>query len=135
MGWDIKPSGVRGVLIKTRTAAEGFEKAGNALKTALPDAAQHAGTISMGGGGGDGGGGGGEGGGEGAGTGPIGGALAGLMASHDQRLAFIGARTGASVKGAMDATTAYVDGNLEQAATAQHNALQAPQVDLGAGQK
>ncbi|MFE9842597.1 DUF6507 family protein [Streptomyces goshikiensis] len=127
MGWDIKPSGVRGVLIKTETAAEGFEKAGNALKTALPDAAQHAGTISMGGGGG------GEG--EGAGTGPIGGALAGLMASHDQRLAFIGARTGASIKGAMDATTAYVDGNLEQAATSQRNALQAPQVDLGAGQK
>ncbi|MFD3550498.1 DUF6507 family protein [Streptomyces goshikiensis] len=127
MGWDIKPSGVRGVLIKTSTAAEGFEKAGNVLKTALPDAATHAGTVSMGGGGG---------GGEGGGTGPIGGALAELMTSHDQRLAFIGARTGASIKGAMDATTAYVNGNLEQAATAQQEALKEPKIDLpGAGQK
>ncbi|MFG2714992.1 DUF6507 family protein [Streptomyces goshikiensis] len=125
MGWDIKSSGVRGVLIKTSTAAEGFEKAGKTLQTTLPDAATHAGTLSFGGGGG-----------EGAGAGPVAGALAGLMTSHEQRLAFIGARTGASIKGAMDATTAYVNGNLEQAATAQREALKEPKIDLpGAGQK
>lgn len=116
MDWDIKPSGVRGVLSKTGTAAEGFQKASKALETTLPNAAKHAGTISFGGGG------------EGSGMGPIAAALAELMASHNVRLTFIGARTGASIKGAMDATTAYVNGNLEQAANAQREALKAPQI-------
>ncbi|MFJ8214665.1 DUF6507 family protein [Streptomyces sp. NPDC096033] len=115
MDWDIKPSGVQGVLDKTVTAAEGFQKASKALETTLPNAAKHAGTLSFSGG-------------EGAGMGPIAAALAALIASHNVRLTFIGARTNASIKGAMEATTAYVNGNLEQAANAQREALKMPQV-------
>ncbi|WP_435848869.1 DUF6507 family protein [Streptomyces lavendulae] len=88
MDWDIKPSGVRGILLKTGSAAEGFQKASKALETTLPNAAKHAGTLSFGGG-------------EGTGMGPIAAALAELMASHNVRLTFIGARTNASIKGAI----------------------------------
>ncbi|MET9603981.1 DUF6507 family protein [Streptomyces sp. NPDC006512] len=126
MDWDIKPSGVQGVVNKTVTAAGGFEKAGKSLQTALPDAAKHAGTITEGG----------STAGEGGGMGPIAAALGGLMDAHDQRLAFIGARTTASVNGAIAATTAYVQGNLDQAANAQAEALKEPKIDLpGAGKK
>ncbi|MFJ9342409.1 DUF6507 family protein [Streptomyces sp. NPDC101733] len=126
MDWDIKPSGVQGVVNKTITASEGFQKAGTSLQKELPEAAKHAGTITPGGGTG----------GEGGGMGPIAGALGELMASHEHRLAFIGARTSASINGAVKATSEYIKGNLEQAANAQAEALKEPKVDLpGAGQK
>ncbi|GLX20588.1 MULTISPECIES: DUF6507 family protein [Streptomyces] len=126
MDWDIKPSGVQGVVNKTITAAEGFQKAGKSLQTELPEAAKHAGTITPGGGSA----------GEGGGMGPIAGALGGLMQSHDYRLAYIGKRTEASINGAINATTAYVQGNIEQAQNAQNEALKEPKIDLpGAGQK
>ncbi|MCX5377628.1 DUF6507 family protein [Streptomyces sp. NBC_00091] len=126
MDWDIKPSGVQGVVNKTITAAEGFQKAGKTLQEQLPQAAQHAGTVTPGGGTG----------GEGGGMGPIAGALGELMKSHEYRLGYIGARTEASLNGAIKATTAYVQGNIEQAQNAQNEALKEPKVDLpGAGEK
>ncbi|MGW2669730.1 DUF6507 family protein [Streptomyces sp. NPDC001272] len=125
MDWDIKPSGVQGVVNKTITAAEGFQKAGTSLQKELPEAAKHAGTVTPGGGTG----------GEGGGMGPIAGALGELMASHQQRLAFISARTEASLNGAIKATTAYVHGNIEQAQNAQNEALKEPKVDLPGAEK
>lgn len=126
MDWDIKPSGVQGVVNKTITAAEGFQKAGKSLQTELPEAAKHAGTITPGGGSSS----------EGGGMGPIAGALGELMKAHEYRLAFIGARTEASLNGAVNATTAYVQGNIEQAQNAQNQALKEPKVELpGTGQK
>ncbi|MFH7596003.1 DUF6507 family protein [Streptomyces racemochromogenes] len=125
MDWDIKPSGVQGVVNKTITAAEGFQKAGTSLQKELPEAAKHAGTVTPGGGTG----------GEGGGMGPIAGALGELMASHQQRLGFISARTEASLNGAIKATTAYVHGNIEQAENAQREALKEPKVDLPGAEK
>ncbi|MFF4578317.1 DUF6507 family protein [Streptomyces sp. NPDC001389] len=125
MDWDIKPSGVQGVVNKTITAAEGFQKAGTSLQKELPEAAKHAGTVTPGGGTG----------GEGGGMGPIAGALGELMASHQQRLGFISARTEASLNGAVKATTAYVQGNIEQAENAQREALKEPKVDLPGAEK
>lgn len=124
MDWDIKPSGVQGVVNKTITAAEGFQKAGTSLQKELPEAAKHAGTVSPGGGAG-----------ESGGMGPIAGALGELMASHQQRLGFISARTEASLNGAIKATTAYVHGNIEQAENAQREALKEPKVDLPGAEK
>ncbi|MFE2246679.1 DUF6507 family protein [Streptomyces lavendulae] len=125
MDWDINPSGVQGVVNKTITASEGFQKAGKSLQTELPEAAKHAGTVTPGGGTG----------GEGGGMGPIAGALGELMNSHEYRLAYIGARTEASLNGAIKATTAYVQGNIEQAQNAQNEALKEPKVDLPGAEK
>lgn len=124
MDWDIKPSGVQGVVNKTITAAEGFQKAGASLETALPAAQKNAGTVTEGG----------FRGGEGGGMGPIAGALGELMTFHQNRLARISARTEASLNGAVNATMAYLQGNIEQAENAQREALKEPQIDLpGAG--
>ncbi|MFB0633324.1 DUF6507 family protein [Streptomyces sp. NPDC059104] len=126
MDWDIKPSGVQGVVNKTITAAGGFQTAGKSLQTELPEAAKHAGTVTEGG----------STAGEGGGMGPIAGALGELMASHATRIAYISARTEASLNGAIKATTAYVHGNIEQAQNAQNEALKEPKIDLpGAEQK
>jgi hypothetical protein len=47
--WDISPSGVKGVLTNTATAAEGLSNTGKALEKTVPSAAKSAGTIEKGG--------------------------------------------------------------------------------------
>ncbi|MGX2995047.1 DUF6507 family protein [Streptomyces sp. JNUCC 64] len=115
-GWDISPLGVKGVLEKTGTAAEGLAKVGTTLQTAVPAAATAAGGLSAGG--------------EGEGQGLVAVALSQFVTAHTERLQKIGARASASLNGAADATNAYVTGDLEQAANAQREALKEPVVDL-----
>lgn len=133
MGWDIKPSGVQGVLNNVVDAADGLTKAVTDLPSVLMSTATSAGTIAPG-----------EYDGYGhAVTGPGGPngpltsvrgivavALNDFVTANEQRLAYIATRTANSVKGAQDATNAYVRGDLEMAADAQKQALKEPVIDL-----
>ncbi|MCX5385668.1 DUF6507 family protein [Streptomyces sp. NBC_00083] len=114
--WDIKPSGVSGVLQKTGTAAEAMSKAGTAMQESLKSAATSAGTIS------------GPTCGE-APMGPVGGALGEFMQHKAQELGYIAVRTQHSLQGAYDATTEYVKGDLDMAANKQSQAVKEPVVN------
>uniref|UniRef100_A0AAU2V3S1 DUF6507 family protein n=1 Tax=Streptomyces sp. NBC_00003 TaxID=2903608 RepID=A0AAU2V3S1_9ACTN len=114
--WDIKPSGVSGVLKKTATAAEAMSKAGTAMQESLKSAATSAGTIS------------GPYCGE-APIGPVGGALGEFMQHKAQELGYIAVRTEHSLNGAYDATTEYAKGDLDMAANKQKQAVKEPVVN------
>ncbi|MEU4208769.1 DUF6507 family protein [Streptomyces sp. NPDC026206] len=121
--WDIRPSEVSGVLSKAATAAEGLSKAGQGVQKTLPSAAGAAGTIS------------------GmycgpAPSGPVGAALAEFANKWGADLQYVAKRTAASLNGAAEATRKYVEGDLELAANAQHEALAEPKIDMpGEGKK
>lgn len=141
--WDITPSGVQHVLQTTGKTAEGLGGRLKSMGTHLSDAAHHAGTLQMSGGagegqsGGHGGGddpGGGSGKGGSSGMGLVGAALGQFSQKKEHDLAFLMARSGKSIKGAADATAEYAQGDTEMAADAQHNATQAPDINLGKGQ-
>ncbi|MEE1804825.1 DUF6507 family protein, partial [Streptomyces sp. BE133] len=91
----------------------------------LTSAASSAGTISAEGG--DGGGGGKDG--EKAAGGLVALALSQFAEHTTSDLKFIAARAGKSLQGAVDATTAYLNGDLEMAAEAQRKALGAVDLD------
>jgi Family of unknown function (DUF6507) len=122
-GWDLKPQGVQGVLKTTGEAASDLEKHATAFGTHLTSAASSAGTISADGGGG----------------GKQQGGLVALALSQyaehaTKDLQFIAARAGKSLQGAVDATTAYLNGDEHMAAEAQRKALADPRIDMpGAG--
>ncbi|MFG2193075.1 DUF6507 family protein [Streptomyces sp. NPDC048639] len=118
-------------MLKTTGEVAGhFEGQLKAYSTHLESAATHAGTIS---GEGEGGGGGGENGGKGL----VALALAEFAKATTGDLKFIAARAGKSLAGAVEATTAYLDGDMEMAAEAQRKALAEPKIDMpkGGGQK
>ncbi|MFF0034206.1 DUF6507 family protein [Streptomyces avermitilis] len=85
----------------------------------LTSAATNAGTISAEGGGG----------GEKAAGGLVALALSQYAEHAAIDLKFIAARAGKSLQGAVDATTAYLNGDQEMAAEAQRKALSAPDLD------
>ncbi len=85
----------------------------------LQSAATSAGTISAEGGGG----------GEQAG-GLVALALSQYAEKAAKELQFVVARAGKSLTGAVEATTAYLNGDLEMAAEAQRKALLAPKLDM-----
>ncbi|KOU72007.1 hypothetical protein ADK57_10485, partial [Streptomyces sp. MMG1533] len=93
----------------------------------LTSAATSAGTISAeGGGGGEGG--------EKAAGGLVALALSQYAERASKDLQYVAARAGKSLQGAVDATTAYLNGDQEMAAEAQRNALSEPKLDMpGAG--
>ncbi|MBH5336309.1 hypothetical protein IHE55_16610 [Streptomyces pactum] len=116
--WDIDPPGVRGVVLKTGEVARAIEGHGKTLSALVESAAASAGTIMadsvpaqdrQGG------------------MGPVAGALAAYFQARGSQLAFLAARAGQSLQGAVEATTAYVNGDLEMAADAQRKALTAPE--------
>jgi hypothetical protein len=130
-GWDLHPQGIQTVLRTTGEIASKIETHVKSYGDHLQSAAESAGTISAdaptggsSGGGGQGGGGGGK-------------AVAGLVAlalsqfaDHTETdLKFIAARAGKSLTGARDATLAYLHGDLQMAADAQHRAEQVPDLD------
>ncbi|GAP51795.1 DUF6507 family protein [Streptomyces azureus] len=126
-GWDLKPQGISHVLKTTGDAASKLEKYATAFGEHLTSAATHAGTISA------------EGGGEG-GEKAQGGLVALALSQYAEHatkdLKFVAARAGKSLQGAVDATTAYLNGDEEMAAEAQRNTLKAPPVDLpGVGKR
>ena len=132
-GWDLRPQGIQGVLKTTGDTASHLEGHANAFGKHLTSAASSAGTIAADGGGGSGG--------EGGGGGKAQGGLVALALSQyaehaTKDLQFIAARAGKSLQGAVDATTAYLNGDEHMAAEAQRKALADPRIDMpGAGPK
>jgi hypothetical protein len=128
-GWDLKPQGIQGVLKTTGDTASHLEKHANAFGKHLTSAASSAGTISA-----DGGGGGGDG--KKAQGGLVALALSQYAEHATKDLQYIAARAGKSLQGAVDATTAYLNGDEHMAAEAQRKALAEPRIDMpGAGKK
>ncbi|MEU8590175.1 DUF6507 family protein [Streptomyces sp. NPDC048664] len=126
-GWDLHPQGIQQVLSETGSTASHLQTYAKEFGTFLQSAATSAGTISADAGsehGGTGHAGSGHGGkGEGA---PQGGLVALALsqyASHAMKdLEFIAARAGKSLQGAVDATAAYLHGDLDMAMEAQRHA-------------
>lgn len=110
--WDIDTGGVRGVLSRTGEAAGKLEGQATSYSGHMESAASSAGTIGAGA--------------EAPQVGLVGAALAEFAKATQDTLMFVGARAGKSLTGAVDATTAYVNGNLDMAADAQREALKAP---------
>ncbi|MET9472883.1 MULTISPECIES: DUF6507 family protein [unclassified Streptomyces] len=120
-GWDLKPQGIQGVLKTTGETAGKIESYAKSYGKHLTSAATSAGTITA------------EDGGEGgekAGGGLVALALSQYAEHATTDLKFIAARAGKSLTGAVDATTAYLNGDLEMAAESQRKALGIPDLDL-----
>ncbi|MFB6944952.1 MULTISPECIES: DUF6507 family protein [unclassified Streptomyces] len=126
-GWDLKPQGISGVLKTTGEVASKLQTYATSYGDHLSSAASSAGTISAEGGG-DGGGGGGK-----DGEKAVGGLVALALSQFAEHttpdLKFVAARAGKSLQGAVDATTAYLNGDLDMAAEAQRKALGAVDLD------
>lgn len=124
-GWDLKPQGIQGVLKTTGEVASKIETYATSYGDHLSSAAASAGTITAEGGGNSGGGKDGE--------GAVGGLVALALSQFAEHttpdLKFIAARAGKSLTGAVDATTAYLNGDLDMAAEAQRKALGAVDLD------
>ncbi|MFB6711806.1 DUF6507 family protein [Streptomyces sp. NPDC056358] len=124
-GWDLKPQGISGVLKTTGEVASKLQTYATSYGDHLSSAASSAGTITA------------EGGGDGGGGGKDGEAVGGLVALALSQFAehttpdlkFVAARAGKSLQGAVDATTAYLNGDLDMAAEAQRKALGAVDLD------
>ncbi|MCX4734853.1 DUF6507 family protein [Streptomyces sp. NBC_01363] len=123
-GWDLKPQGIQGVLKTTGEVASKIQTYATSYGDHLSSAASSAGTITA-----EGGGGGGGKGGEQAVGGLVALALSQFAEHTTPDLKFIAARAGKSLTGAVDATTAYLNGDLDMAAEAQRKALGAVDLD------
>ncbi|MGI5139849.1 MULTISPECIES: DUF6507 family protein [unclassified Streptomyces] len=119
-GWDLKPQGIQGVLKTTGETASHLEGYAKAYGEHLTSAASSAGTVSAEGGGG----------GEKAQGGLVALALSQYAEHATKDLQYIALRAGKSLQGAVDATTAYLQGDEAMAAEAQRKALAEPRVDL-----
>ncbi|WP_425581072.1 DUF6507 family protein [Streptomyces thermoalcalitolerans] len=107
------------MLKSTGESASKLEKYAKAYGEHLTSAASSAGTISA----------------EGGSDGQVQGGLVALaLSQYAERAAkdlqFIAARAGKSLRGAVEATKAYLEGDEQMAAQAQRKALAAPKVDL-----
>ncbi|MFE3907969.1 DUF6507 family protein [Streptomyces sp. NPDC059153] len=122
-GWDLKPQGISGVLKTTGEVAGKIQTYATSYGDHLTSAASSAGTISA-----EGGDGGGKDG-EKAAGGLVALALSQFAEHTTSDLKFVAARAGKSLQGAVDATTAYLNGDLEMAAEAQRKALGAVDLD------
>ncbi|MEU9008709.1 DUF6507 family protein [Streptomyces sp. NPDC048479] len=118
-GWDITPAGVQSVISQVREAAAGLNAGIKLYGGGVQGAMGSAGTLTFGG--------------ESAGGG---GPAAGLVAvalgqfaeGTETDVAFLPLRASNSANGAIEATNAYIAGNLEQAWNAQRQAMLAPDV-------
>jgi hypothetical protein len=115
-GWDISPAGVQSVISKVREAADGMNAGITLYGTSVEGAMKAAGTLSFGTES------------TGGGAGLVAVALAKFVEGTERDMAFLPLRASDSANGAIDATNAYVNGELEQAWNAQRQATQAPDV-------
>jgi hypothetical protein len=134
-GWDLHPQGIQYVLTTTGTTASHLETYAKDYGAHLQSAASSAGTISA-----DGGSGGASDGQGGKDGGKAQGGLVALAlsqyAEHAMKdLQFIAARAGKSMQGAVDATTAYLNGDDAMAAEVQRKASMPGVTMPGVGQK
>jgi hypothetical protein len=112
-GWDITPSGVQSILSLVGLAADDLSKDIKGYGESVEDAAMFAGTISgpyCGA----------------APAGPVGAAVANFVSDTQGRIRFMAARTKKTMDGTVEATTAYLEGDLAMAADAQREAAKAP---------
>jgi hypothetical protein len=113
-GWDISPSGVQSVVSKVREAAEGMNEGVTLYGSSIQAAMEAAGTLSFGG--------------EQQSAGLVAVALGEFAVGSERDVAFLPLRASNSANGAVEATNAYLAGELEQAWNAQHQASLAPDV-------
>ncbi|MCE7551566.1 DUF6507 family protein [Streptomyces thermodiastaticus] len=114
--WDISVDAVRGVLGKTQETASKFEDAFTAYSNAMTSAASSAGTMLPGAK-------------PKSGTpGPVAVALQEFADKTFDDLRYLPARAAKSIAGAAKATDAYVSGDLDMAANAQHEAIPEPKL-------
>ena len=107
--WDIDPPGVSGVVSRTGERAEAFVTAATSMADALAEASGACGSLI------------------------VGGALNGFADYIDPATIAVKGRTDRILTAATEATQAYVDGDLEMAATAQSNAAAAPDGTVAGG--
>ncbi|KDN80294.1 MULTISPECIES: DUF6507 family protein [Streptomyces] len=119
-GWDISPSGVGSVVSTVREAADAMNEGITLYGRSVQGAMESVGTLSFGDGGAA------AGGGRAAGLVAV--ALAEFVAGTERDVAFLPLRASNSANGAIEATNAYVAGDLEQAWNAQRQAALAPDV-------
>ncbi len=123
--WDITPSGVGAVVSHVGDVMKVLDDIVQAYSGDLEGAATAAGTLAPGGASGE----------YKGQTGLVAAALAEFIEGTADELQFIGVRVGKSVNGAVEATVAYQDGDLEMAAEAQHRASGLVMPDMPAGWK
>ena len=109
--WDIDPAGVRVVTSRVGDVMTALKGIVQAYGADMEGAATAAGTLVSG-----------DTGGKGLVGGLVGAALVEFVEGSAGDLQFIGARTGKSVNGAIEATLAYEAGDVEMAAHVQHEA-------------
>ncbi|WP_282572389.1 DUF6507 family protein [Streptomyces sp. D2-8] len=123
--WDISPSGVQGVVSNVGDVMKVLDEIVQAYSGDVQGAATTAGTLAPGGAGGE----------HKGQTGLVAAALAEFMEGTADELKFIGERVGKSVNGAVEATVAYRDGDLEMAAEVQRRAAGLVRPDMPDGWK
>ncbi|WP_067120815.1 DUF6507 family protein [Streptomyces yokosukanensis] len=120
-GWDIAPEGVRSVISRVRKAADDMDTGIGLYGRSVQGAMEAAGTLSLGG----------EstgGSGSGRAAGLVAVALGQFAEDTEKDVAFLPLRASDSANGAIEATNAYLAGDLEQAWNAQHHATLPPDV-------
>jgi hypothetical protein len=123
--WDISPSGVQSVVSNVSDVMKVLDDIVQAYSGDVQGAATSAGTLAPGGAGGE----------HKGRTGLVAAALAEFMEGTADELKFIGVRVGKSVNGAVEATVAYRDGDLEMAAEVQRRAAGLVRPDMPGGWK
>ncbi|MGK5696568.1 DUF6507 family protein [Streptomyces sp. URMC 128] len=123
--WDITPSGVQSVVSNVSDVMKVLDEIIQAYSGDVQGAATSAGTLAPGGAGGE----------HKGQTGLVAAALAEFMEGTADELKFIGVRVGKSVNGAVEATVAYRDGDLEMAAEVQQRAAGLVRPDMPDGWK
>ncbi|MDQ0712985.1 hypothetical protein QFZ55_002437 [Streptomyces luteogriseus] len=123
--WDISPSGVQSVVSNVGDVMKVLDEIVQAYSGDVQGAATSAGTLAPGGAGGE----------HKGQTGLVAAALAEFMEGTADELKFIGERVGKSVNGAVEATVAYRDGDLEMAAEVQRRAAGLVRPDMPDGWK
>lgn len=124
-GWDISPSGVGVVVSRVGDVMKVLDDIVQAYAGDVEGAATSAGTIAPGGASGE----------HKGQTGLVAAALAEFIEGTADELKFIGTRIGKSANGAVDATVAYRDGDLEMAAEMQQRAAGLVMPDMPDGWK
>ncbi|GAB2834445.1 hypothetical protein GCM10027176_43510 [Actinoallomurus bryophytorum] len=107
-GWDIDPPGVKSVVTKVAGHVTDGHGGGETLEHHLKDFGDHL-----------------ENAGNSAASAPIGTALKEFVEHYTPTLKGMATKTGSCIKGAVDATKAYIQGDLEMAAEAQKKAVEA----------
>ncbi|MFJ4555922.1 DUF6507 family protein [Streptomyces massasporeus] len=123
--WDISPSGVQSVVSNVGDVMKVLDDIVQAYSDDVQGAATSAGTLAPGGASGE----------HKGQTGLVAAALAEFMEGTADELKFIGERVGKSVNGAVEATVAYRDGDLEMAAEVQQRAAGLIRPDMPGGWK